>query len=297
MFKQGPNIDLIFVAITREKGKIKLKNALKEKLSINPNFKNNLYLLRESASLPGAITLDTLEYNHKENKYFYVNSHRFAYIQNLQDGFGAGIMGLFTDKHSPEYNWCIIPDEERQLHIDNQNYIFINKQQLSSNQNKIQFFDRLIQILEDMGVNFDNIVHPTRQESSRDLGYPDFGEYYSYKLSKNRHASQSMVDRAQAALEKMEINELPVCPITLSQISDEGYITPQGQMYSSAILTWIDEHQSDPLTRGPLTREQLLVTQAALKFEEAKKRLKDILSQFNGESSESRSASGSSMRM
>jgi hypothetical protein len=296
MSAHGPSTDLIFVAITQKEGKIKLQKALNEKLFTNPNFRNDLFLIRESASLPGAITLDRLQYNHETNTYA-LSSIRYAYVQNLQDGFGAGIMGLFTENDTPEYNWCVIPNEERQFQIDNQNYIFINKEQLCSNKNKEQFFESLIQTIQNIGITFDNIVRPTRQESTRDEHYFSFGEYFTFNVFKKMQAPQTMLERAQAALDKMESKDLPVCPITFDEITDEGYITPQGQMYSSAIMSWIDEHHTDPLTREPLTREQLLVTKAALKFEEAKQKLRDILSQFNGESSESCNASGSSMRI
>lgn len=295
MSAQGPNTDLIFVAITQKEGKTKLEKVLNENLYRNPMFRNDLFLMRESASLPGAITLDCLKYNHKTNQYVH-SSIRYAYVQNLQDGFGAGIAGLFTDNDTPEYHWSSILNEERQFHIDNQDYIFINKELLRSDKNKEQFFESLIQTIQNIGITFDNIVRPTRQESSRDEHYFGFGGYFTNKLSKRIQAPQTMLEKAKAALEKMESRDLPICPITLEGISDVGYITPQGQMYSSEILSWIDEHHTDPLTRESLTREQLLVTKAALKFEEAKQKLRDILSQFNGESSESRNA-GSSMRM
>lgn len=296
MSAQGPNTDLIFVAITQKEGKAKLEKVLNENLYRNPIFRNELFLMRESASLPGAITLDRLKYDHLINDYVH-SSVRYAYVQNLQDGFGAGIFDLFTDNDTPEYNWCIIPNDERQLLIDNQNYIFINKEQLCSDKNKEQFFESLIQTMQNIGINFDNIVRPTRQERTRDQHYITFGEYFSFKLHKNTQVPKTMLEQAEVALEKMESKGFPICPITFDEISDVGYITPQGQMYSSAILSWIDEHHTDPLTRETLTREQLLLTKASLKFEEAKQKLKEILSQFKGESSESHNSCGSSMRM
>lgn len=72
------------------------------------------------------------------------------------------------------------------------------------------------------------------------------------------------LSKSQLEFDLKEINSIKVdllslihCPITLDPIK-EPVITPQGIIFEKeAILTWIEENGTCPLTRQALTRKQI----------------------------------------
>lgn len=217
-----------------------------------------LWLLRESRQ-EGCLTVDYLDLNKK------AGSMRFA---------------LIMEAPNQAAKWLKVNDEKvLKKYIDEDKLLFMNMHTYYEKSKK-SFCNELFAQLEGYGFLAEGYLEPTRQEQSRNTQYSSISKltFINHKLK--TQSTDTVQPELSAMLEQVKIEleqkKEELCPISFNSLQDSSAIAivPQGEKFEKqALLTWLANNPSCPITRAPLNNENLLVSNAP---EKTKRKLKEV---------------------
>ncbi len=235
--------------------KLKTEHARLWKEHIRPG---KLWLLRESRQ-EGCLSIDYLTPDEKT---------------------GSGRFALVRETPEQAAKWTLVNKPELlEKYASEKKIVFMNMETYYQQSNK-SFCNALFSQLEEYGFLAESYLEPTRQEKSRNKQYASLSKltFINHKLKTQSTDTtlpelSAMLDEVKSELKQKKEE---TCPISFSNLQEarELAIVPQGEIFEKqAVVTWLANNPSCPITRAPLNKEGLLISQAP---DKTKRKLKEV---------------------
>ncbi|MGE4349097.1 MAG: hypothetical protein AB7D28_04985 [Candidatus Berkiella sp.] len=244
----------IYAKMEPIKAEKKLKAALKAQYEESGYQPNQLWLLRESR-VDGCLTLSSIE--RQENGSYKGFDRRYALVETSE--------GVFA--------WTNVSDEAT-LHAlqQEQKIVFMNMHTARKVKN-IELCTLLFDSFKAIGFLAEDYLDPSPQESSRNSIYIHVSQcnYIQNQLDhlpETESSSAEIIERLKRTTRELaKQHEDQICPISFEKPESVAAISQTPHLYNRKELQrWVAESGSDPMTRAPITMQDILHTRAPEKM-------------------------------
>lgn len=225
-----------------------------------------LWLLRESR-INGCLTLSSLEM--QKDGAFKNFDRRFALVQT-NEGTVA---------------WTNVSETAVLQELVKENKIVFMNMHTARKEENSKFCALLFDSFKEMGFLPEHYLNPSVQDSSRNSIYSSISHcaYMADQLddfSVEEERFLEMLNKIEKAAQDLrEQNEDQICPITQEMPESVASILTTPHLYEpNELRRWVAQRGSDPMSRAPVTTEDILLTHAPEKMRRALEKLEQKLS-------------------
>lgn len=231
----------------------KLMAALRAQYADSHYCPKNLWLLRESR-VDGCLTLSSVE--QQKNGRYQNYDRRYALVETSKDVF----------------RWINVSDDAILYALQQEQKIVFMNMHTARKAENIELCTLLFDSFKTKGFLAEDYLNPSRKESSRNSIYINISQcaYIQNQLDHlpETESSQEILERLERTTRMLaEQHEDQTCPITDEQPGEIAGISQTPHLYNLKELTlWVAKSGSDPMTRAPITTDDILPTHAPQKM-------------------------------
>lgn len=260
------SIQVVYAAMEARVAGTKLFNAAKLHHSETRKFPDHLWLLRESSTVNGCLTVSFIKFNEEEQRY-YGGNNRYILISE-----GGRLKWESVSLLSLE--------EIKEQFINTRKIVYMDMETMKKEEYR-EIGKSLFDVIRENGLFASSYLKPSQQEICRNSHYVWISAAHSVSMAleqcdEGSEAEASLIESAQEVQSMLRETVETECPITLEAIGDANpaMILGTRHLYNAeAASQWLANQGSDPLTRERMSSDRALRTNVCQKAKDASEQL------------------------